>query len=210
LQRFHFVARLIRAAGYAGWVLLLDEIELVGRFTLLQRARSYPEVARWVDERDPAAIPGVAAVLTVSEDFDAAVIEQKDDRNAAPNRLLARAAPGDEELARRAETGIRLLRRNAAHKLSAPDLDQLTSTYTSIRALHGTAYSWTPPELRVEQLETTRPMRQYIRRWISEWDLRRLDPDYQPDIEVEIVATDYGEDAALSAEEEDGGDRAAG
>ena len=30
-QRFRFLARLLRAAGYAGWVLLLDELELVGR-----------------------------------------------------------------------------------------------------------------------------------------------------------------------------------
>lgn len=78
LQRFLFASRLIRAAGYAGWVLLLDEIELIGRYSLLQRAQSYAEVTRWVDPHEPAAIPGIAAVLTVSQDFGSAVIEDKE------------------------------------------------------------------------------------------------------------------------------------
>jgi hypothetical protein len=27
-------------------------------------------------------------------------------------------------------------------------------------------------------------MRQYVRRWITRWDLMRLDPEYRPDIEI--------------------------
>ena len=55
VQRFRFVPRLITAAGYRGWVVLLDEVELIGRYSLLQRAKSYAEVARWVrgDRDDP-------------------------------------------------------------------------------------------------------------------------------------------------------------
>lgn len=48
LQRFRFSARLMAAAGFAGWVILFDEVELIGRYSLLQRARSYAELARWV------------------------------------------------------------------------------------------------------------------------------------------------------------------
>jgi hypothetical protein len=40
-QRLRFLPRLLRAAGYSGWVVLLDEVELIGRYTLLQRGRSY-------------------------------------------------------------------------------------------------------------------------------------------------------------------------
>ena len=36
-QRIRFAGRLFRAAGYAGWCLLLDEVELIGRYTPLQR-----------------------------------------------------------------------------------------------------------------------------------------------------------------------------
>lgn len=206
LQRFLFVARLIRAAGYAAWILLLDEIELIGRYSLLQRARSYAEVTRWVDAMEPAGIPGVAAVLTVSQDFDEAVIENYGDRDGAPNRLLARGQPGDDELAHRAEVGIDLLRRERTARLEPPDFAHLEATYTRIRGLHEAAYAWTPAPLVVEQLEGSRPMRQYVRRWIHEWDLRRLDPSYTPEIEVEDVEDTYGEDEDLSGGE-DRGDR---
>ena len=47
-QRLRFVARLLAAAGYAGWVVLFDEVELIGRYSLLQRGRSYAELARWM------------------------------------------------------------------------------------------------------------------------------------------------------------------
>ena len=47
-QRLRFATELIKGAGYKGWVLLLDEIELIGSYTLLQRGRSYAELARWL------------------------------------------------------------------------------------------------------------------------------------------------------------------
>ena len=46
-QKLRFVLELIKAAGYNGWVILLDEIELVANYSVLQRARSYAELARW-------------------------------------------------------------------------------------------------------------------------------------------------------------------
>jgi hypothetical protein len=35
-------------------------------------------------------------------------------------------------------------------------------------------------------------MRQYVRAWINEWDLVRLDPSYQPITDVVDVPGDYG------------------
>ena len=49
-QRLCFFTELVKAAGYKGWVVLLDEIELVGSYTLLQRGRSYAELARWMGQ----------------------------------------------------------------------------------------------------------------------------------------------------------------
>lgn len=207
LQRFLFASRLIRAAGYAGWVLLLDEIELIGRYSLLQRAQAYAEVARWIDAHEPAVIPGVATVLTVSQDFFSEVIEYRGDLDQAPNRLRVRGKPGDDDLARRAEIGMRQLSRESTLLLDPPDLTVLTQTYVRLRELHAVAYDWTPPELPVEQLDGSLPMRQYVRRWIYEWDLRRLHPGHRPEIEVGRVATDFREDEALTSAENDGVDR---
>ena len=35
-QRFRFVSRLAKAAGYRGWIVLFDEVELIGRYTIGQ------------------------------------------------------------------------------------------------------------------------------------------------------------------------------
>jgi hypothetical protein len=36
-------------------------------------------------------------------------------------------------------------------------------------------------------------MRQYVRAWITEWDLRRLDPTYEPEIEATRLVVDLSE-----------------
>jgi hypothetical protein len=44
-------------------------------------------------------------------------------------------------------------------------------------------------------------MRQYVRAWINEWDLVRLDPRYQPDTVTVEITSDYREDDAPEWEE---------
>ena len=48
-------------------------------------------------------------------------------------------------------------------------------------------------------------MRQYVRRWINEWDLKRLDPDYRARTIVADLAMDYSEDPDLEVPNEDKG-----
>jgi hypothetical protein len=52
-------------------------------------------------------------------------------------------------------------------------------------------------------------MREYIRWWITEWDLKRLFPEYQPEIEATPLTFDYSEDADLQESDAEGanGDR---
>jgi hypothetical protein len=71
-QRFRFAARLMVAAGYAGWLILFDEVELIGRCSVLQRGRSYAELAHWVrGAHDDPGLP-LVAVLAMTDDFEAA------------------------------------------------------------------------------------------------------------------------------------------
>ena len=58
-QRLRFMIELIKAAGYKGWVVLLDEIELVGQYSQLQRGRSYAELSRWMGQTDGQSYPGL-------------------------------------------------------------------------------------------------------------------------------------------------------
>ncbi len=198
LQRFRFAAGLMRCAGYAGWVLLFDEVELIGRYSLLQRAKSYAEIARWVAGFDAEPLPGVTAVLAITDDFAQAVLYDKNDLEAVPNRLRARAGADDELMAARAEQGMRLVLREPL-PLEPAGVGERETIYRELKAIHGEAYAWTPPDVSGVETLGSRPMRQYVRSWINEWDLRRLDPGYQPLTEVEKVETEYGEDAALDA-----------
>jgi hypothetical protein len=46
-------------------------------------------------------------------------------------------------------------------------------------------------------------MRQYVRAWINEWDLVRLDPSFRPETEVVEVGFSYDEQAELEQEPND-------
>ncbi len=46
-------------------------------------------------------------------------------------------------------------------------------------------------------------MREYIRGWITAWDLHRLDPTYQSEVEVDRLVTEYTEDELLESTEDD-------
>jgi hypothetical protein len=195
-QRFRFVSRMLRAAGHAGWVVLFDEVELIGRYSLLQRGRSYAELARWVGSRD--ADPGLplTAVFAMTDDFEAAVLTGKDDRTQIPARLRAKQSPQWDETAALAEGGMRHIEHDML-LLDAPDDNNLDRAYAALKELHAGAFGWSPPDVSgLERLGATR-MRQYVRAWINEWDLVRLDPVYRPQTEVVDIASDYSEDITL-------------
>ena len=206
VQRFRFVSRLIGAAGYAGWVILIDEVELIGRYSMLQRAKSYAEVARWVrgDRHDPSA--PLCAVLTTVEDFEAQVLVGKNDVELIPKKLRLKGTAEHDLLAGAAETGMRVIERSQL-RLQPPDRDELDRTYAKLKAIHGAAYGWEPPDVEgLERLPSNR-MRQYVRAWINAWDLRRLDSSYQPEITKSEVSIDFTEDVALegASDDSDGG-----
>ncbi|MGH9077137.1 MAG: BREX system ATP-binding domain-containing protein [Acidimicrobiales bacterium] len=194
VQRFRFLSRLVQAAGQRGWVVLLDEVELIGRYSALQRAKSYAELARWVrgDRDDPAAPLG--AVLTTVDDFESQVLVGKNDVDLLPKRLRAKGTDDAELLAGLAEAGMRIIEREQV-QLHPPGRDELDRTYAQLRRIHAEAYLWDPPEVAgIERLPSNR-MRQYVRAWINEWDLRRLDPQYQPEMTSASLVVDLSEDA---------------
>lgn len=203
-QRFRFVSRLIQAAGYRGWVLLFDEVELIGRYTLLQRGRSYGELARWVrgDREDLAAT--VRAVLTTVDDFEAQVLVGKNDAELVPKKLRQRGTPQDDLAATSAEMGIRIIEREQV-RLQPPGQDELDRTYAKLKQLHAEAFGWEPPDVAgIERLPSNR-MRQYVRAWINEWDLRQLDPSYVPETNVASLTVDLSEDPEFERSGDDTG-----
>lgn len=196
-QRLRFLPRLLRAAGHGGWVVLFDEVELIGRYSLLQRGRSYAELARWLDGDPADEGEPVVAVAAMTDDFEAAVLSGKNDREVLPTRLRDKETVEYAEMAALAEVGMRHIERDLL-ALVAPDEAELDRAYGILRELHGAAYGWDPPGIAgLERLGATR-MRQYVRAWINEWDLVRLDPGYRPVTDVVDLPGDYREVAELN------------
>lgn len=206
-QRFRFASLLARASGYSGWVLLIDEVELIGRYSLMQRAKSYGQLAGWMGQLEGVSLPGIITVLTLTDDFTSAVLEEKDDYRKITEKLRMRTGPADLLLASQAERGMRTIREKSV-PLKKPGTEIIDEIYKKIREIHGTAYGWDPPDVSLlETLGTTR-LREHIRKWITEWDLKYLDQGYSPEIEVTEVKQNYSENVDLEVESEDNGDNA--
>ncbi len=208
LQRFRFAARLIRAAGYRGWVLLIDEVERIGSYTRLQRGRSYAELARWMGSVEADQYPGLTVVAAIVNDFEAEIFEQKGDGDYAVPYLQSRAKEEYQALASRAETGMHIIKHEEL-SLTSPDPDALKRAYEILKRLHGEAYRWTPPDVPWPEQATTRLMRSYVRRWINEWDLRYLYPGESTNTIETDVRINYVDDPDLEQSSDDTSDDSA-
>ena len=196
-QKLRFVLELIKAAGYRGWVVLMDEIELVTNYSVLQRARSYAELARWMGQAADEKYPGLVLVGTVIGNFALTVLDEKEDRDKAVPRLRARQRDEDNIAAARAETGMRLIERGV-RPLAPPGDDMLSNLYDRLRTIHSEAYGWAAPDINHGIGQGRRKIiRSFVRRWITEWDLRRLYPGSEPDIEETELEFTSEEDTTL-------------
>lgn len=196
-QRLRFAIELIKCAGYKGWVVLLDELELVGSYSILQRGRSYAELARWMG-KSVESYPGLVAVGTVTDDFASAVISPdggKKDRDHVGPRLAKSRYAG---IAALAEAGMRLLEQSCL-PLNAPAEEDVNDTLDKLRKIYSEAYDWKAPRLagRTGGAGVQTRMRYKVRAAINEWDLLRLYPGSAPDTVVDEFHATYEEDADL-------------
>ncbi|MDI6772298.1 MAG: DUF2791 family P-loop domain-containing protein [bacterium] len=206
-QRFRFASQLMVAAGYSGWVLLVDEAELIGRYSLLQRARSYAELARWMGALgEDRGFPSIFTVFAITPDFETAVLEEKDDRDKVRARLAARGTPDDLLMASEAERGMREIPK--AVKLKPLGREQIETVAGKLQKIHAQAYLWNPPAIQSvseKELRSTR-MRTHVRTWVNQWDLQRLHPSYEPDIETTAMEQRFEEDKDLEVSTEENED----
>jgi hypothetical protein len=197
LQRYQFVPQLMVAAGYAGWVVLIDEVELIGRYSLRQRAKSYAELARWMGKLEGHTIPGLATVLAITSAFEGEVLNERNDEENIPGRLRARGGDAELLVASQAERGMRAIQRDKV-LVEPPTEATIRGIYDKVTAIYSAAYGWNPA-MGYGTPDRTARIRQHIKRWINEWDLKRLYPEYNPEIEVTELRQDYSEMAELEA-----------
>ncbi|MGH7102580.1 MAG: BREX system ATP-binding domain-containing protein [Acetobacteraceae bacterium] len=169
-QQLRFAPRLLAAAGFAGWCILLDEVELIGRYSPLQRGKSYSELARWLGMDEKIGIPGLLTVTAITEDFSTVMFDDKGDDEKIPPLLAQRGLAQHATLARRAI--IRLKQED--YRLYSPDEEHLRATLRKVAALYKDAYGWQPPSTEPAPPEATKFMRQHVKSWITAWDIERL------------------------------------
>jgi hypothetical protein len=203
-QRIRFAARLFQAAGFDGWCLLLDEVELIGRYTPLQRAMAYARMAVWLGLDSPQSYPGVATVYAITDDFVAAVIDQRQDDKKLTDRLLLK---GRSPEAAQVKTTIRHIETHVRqHRLRPPSSEELRRSCLRLREIYEAAHDWLTPEVPQSERTATRTMRQHIKSWITQWDLQRLSGITVAIVE-ETMRGSYEENEGLTqAEPEEAGD----
>jgi hypothetical protein len=192
-QRLRFAPRLMSSVGLAGWCVLLDEVELIGRYSPLQRGRSYAELARWLGRDEMDGLPGITTVAAFTDDFVTAMFDQKRDEEVIPQALEQRGLMPQAIVAKRC---MEELRRMPGVRLAPPDESALSAAQSRIADLYYNAYQWRPSDLAIGERRVRKSMRQYIRSWITEWDIERLYGE-RTTIETQTIQTDYSESAEL-------------
>jgi hypothetical protein len=193
-QRMRFILRMVRAAGYGGMVLLIDEVELIGQYGQKQRARAYQELARWMGllAASGESFPGLTTVAAITNDFEGAILTSgKCDAEEVPGKLRASGHEADALLAGRAEVGMNLILRRRL-PLTRLTTDVVGKAHDDLRTIYSDAFQWDAPPVheRDRRLLSTDVMRPLVRRWITQWDLMRRYPDYRADIEETGLATE--------------------
>ena len=199
-QRFEFLSRFFRSAGYQGWVILLDETEIISRYSLQQRGKAYAHLAQLMGLTEGTKIPGLAAVFAITDDYAGQVLRSgKNDVCNVPEKVKGMK---DDNISGDAVLGMEAIE-NRSLQLGRPTASQVLETYDKVRQAYSQAYVWDAPSIdnKREHLESN-SMRQYVRSWINTWDLRRL-YDYQAQTTLENVIMSYEEDADLQEDAPD-------
>ena len=196
LEKWEFVARFFRAAGWGGWAVLLDEAEMISKYSLRQRGRSYAHLAQLMGAVKPG-IPGLVCAATITKDYAGQVLYgRKNDAVTIPARM---EHTRDEALAAPAIAGMRAIEKSGID-LRPPTRAQVDELFEKTRQFYGESYGWEAPVLenRREYSGST-SLREHLRWWINAWDLRRL-YGHQGETIVEKIEFSYGEDADLQRE----------
>lgn len=197
-QRFQFAARLMQAAGYAGWILFIDEVELIGRYAMNQRAKSYAEITRLMPMDGGASLPGLGTVLALTDDFREEILEKKGDAGKLLQKLRAPGTEDGQRLADNAEKGMQLLRSQRI-PVGRPSTETIQDIHRTVRSLHVKGHGWHMWEQATDAPAHIIPginMRRYVKSWVTQWDLHRFFPDEECELEATPYKLTYQEEEA--------------
>jgi hypothetical protein len=147
------------------------------------------------------AYSGLTTVLAITDDFQSAILFDKGDLENIPGKLRALALSDMwMKIADQAEIGMNAIQHSV--QLDEPNEESRKQIFDHVREIYAKAYNWQPTIIPTFGRYTSTRMREYIRGWITEWDLKRLYPDYESTIEVNEIGSNYVEDENLQPKEE--------
>ena len=129
---FSFMSHLFTQMGYHGWVILVDETELMGRLGKKARLNAYRNMARFLLPEQ--CFESTFSIFALSASYAEDVIEGKHEYDN-----LAEIYPDDPEPAR---TILNLL--SKAPQLLPLTRDEINDILWKIQDFHEKAYGWTP------------------------------------------------------------------
>ena len=135
MDYFYFASHLFRQLGYSGWVILLDEAELIGRLGKKTRMKCYRNLHTLL--RPDVKLEGVFTLAALSSSYTQDVIDKRNEY------AIAEEVYADDPEGLKAATFVL----NAM--VNAPELAPLTKAeilqiLMSIQKFHGDAYDWSP------------------------------------------------------------------
>ena len=130
-----FMSHFFHQLGYDGWVILLDEAELIGRMGKKTRIKSYLRIQDFL-KPDPR-LENTVTLLAFSESYQADVIEKRKEFQGVKDVL----GEGTEE-ARAAEAVLNAFL--TAPELSPLSREEVLQVLRDIEQFHALAYNWQP------------------------------------------------------------------
>lgn len=134
-----FMSHLFSQMGYNGWVILVDETELMGRLGKKARLNAYRNMAFFL--MPPKELESVFSMFALSASYEEDVIESKREYEN-----LAQTFPDAQEPMK---SVLNML--SEATQLLPLTRSEIVEVFSRIRDFHGKAYSW-EPEISPESL----------------------------------------------------------
>lgn len=182
MDYFSFMSHLFTRMGYHGWVILIDETELMGRLGKKARLNAYRNMARFLlPERE---LESTFSMFALSASYAEDVIEGKHEYEN-----LEAIYPDEQEPPR---TVLDLLTR--APQLLPLTKEEISEVLYKIQDFHGRAYGWTP-KLSIDSLTEATQSGGYLLRTKIRAAIEFLDQLYQYDKAGKTTVNELGKES---------------
>ncbi len=163
---FAFMSHLFTRLGYNGWVILIDEGELMGRLSKKARLNAYRNLAEFL--QPGTAMESVFSVVAFSASYVEDVIVGKHDYEN-----MEELYPDNQEPMK---SIMNLICRTP--QLVPLTKDEIRSILERIREIHSQAYHWSP-QISLDELENASKLGGYLLRTKIRAAIELLDQMYQ-------------------------------